>query len=113
MGKMIVTLLGSLLAQTLSAYNFPYERVQLTDFDVGSDSDMAFGSPPDAELAHCKTYPGYEGWPSSDRWAAFNVSLGGVLLKGIPPAAACYEGEYKDVAGCANVRRRQNDALFA
>ena len=107
----IITLFS--VAPVALAINFPYEGVQLKDSDVGNNSDIVFGKLPVDESPRCKSYPGYEGWPSTDRWTAFNVSLGGALVRGIPPAAACYEGEYKDVVACAVVRRRQGDALFA
>lgn len=107
----VITLFAA--AQVAFAFNFPYESTQLKDSDVGNNSDIAFGKAPLDEGPRCKSYPGYDGWPSSDRWSAFNVSLGGALVKGIPPAAACYEGEYKDAAKCAVVRRRSGDALFA
>jgi hypothetical protein len=110
----IITLLSGLLTvQVTFAYNFPYESIQLTDYDIGNNTDLAFGRAPEGQLPQCKDYPGYDGWPSSKQWDAVNVSLGGSLLKGIPPAAACYEGEYKDTTKCANVRRRQSDALFS
>ena len=102
-----------LVAQAAFAYNFAYESIQLTDLDVGDNPDLAFGNASTGDIPSCKSYPGYEGWPSSTQWSALNMSLGGTLLKGIPPAAACYEGEYKDTAKCSNVRRRQSDALFA
>ena len=108
------SLLSSLLtAQAAYAYNFPYEGIQLTDSDVGTNPDLASGKANTSNIPSCKSYPGYDGWPSSTQWSALNISLGGTLLKGIPPAAACYEGEYKDAAKCSNVRRRQSDALFA
>ena len=77
-----------------------------------NNPDLAFGEAIEAIIPPCKNYPGYDGWPSSTQWSALNVSLGGTLLKGIPPAAACYQGEYKDATKCANVKRRQSDALF-
>lgn len=95
------------------AYNFPYESVQLTDADIENNSDLAFGELPVKDLKGCKTYPGYNGWPSAIQWSILNSSLDGALLDGIPPAAACYEGEYKDAVACNNARKRQNDALFA
>jgi hypothetical protein len=106
-------LLHLLAARAAFAYNFPYESIQLTDLDVGTNPDLAFGRAVTGDLPSCKNYPGYDGWPSSTQWSALNISLGGTLLKGIPPAAACYQGEYKDATKCANVRRRQTDALFA
>jgi hypothetical protein len=104
---------GLFTTQVVLAYNFPYESTQLTDSDIGNNTNIAFGGASDGELPQCKNYPGYDGWPSSAQWNTLNVSLDGTLLKGIPPAASCYEGEYKDTTKCTNVRRRQSDALFA
>lgn len=100
-------------AHFVRAFNFPYESIQLKDSDVGNSSDIAFGKLPVEEAPRCKSYPGYEGWPLPERWSAFNLSLGGSLIRGIPPAATCYKGEYEDMERCADVRRRQGDALFA
>ena len=101
------------VVQAALAYNFPYESIQLTEQDVANSPDLAFGEATGAGIPSCKNYPGYDGWLSSTQWDALNVSLGGTLLKGIPPAAACYQGAYQDATKCANVRRRQTDALFA
>ncbi|CAN9390948.1 unnamed protein product [Alternaria alternata] len=92
-----------LLAQAAFAYNFLYESIQLEESDVAGNPDLAFGEAIGASIPSCKNYPGYDGWPSSTQWSALN---------GIPPAAACYQGEYKDATKCANVKRRQSDALF-
>jgi hypothetical protein len=99
-------------AHLVSAINFPYEEIQLVDAEVGNNSDIAFGKLPVQETPRCKSYPGYEGWPSTTHWSAFNVTLGGALLRGIPPAAACYEGEFKSAGQCLIARRRSSDALF-
>ncbi|KAF1947607.1 FAD/FMN-containing isoamyl alcohol oxidase-like protein MreA [Clathrospora elynae] len=97
----------------LHNYNFPYESTQLQNSDIGNNTDISFANASPGELPQCKNYPGYKGWLSSTQWSAFNVSLSGALLRSIPPAAACYGGVYKDAVKCANVRRRQGDALFA
>lgn len=94
------------------AYNFPYESIQLTEDDVANNSDIAFGKLPGGIKARCKTFPGDANWPSSERWDAFNVSLGGALVRGIPPAAACYQGPYRDDAKCAVVRQKSSSAVF-
>jgi len=99
--------------RTATAINFPYESIQLLRSEIGNDSDIFFGNGPSTDQPPCKSYPGHEAWPSDDRWNAFNLSLGGTLIKGIPPTAACYEGEYKDTARCNVVRRAANNALWA
>ncbi|KAK3389275.1 hypothetical protein B0H63DRAFT_427652 [Podospora didyma] len=45
--------------------------------------------PPETE---CRAFPGSDDWPSDNEWRRFNTSLGGALLKPLPPAAACYTG---------------------
>jgi hypothetical protein len=112
---MTPSLLLSLLsfAQFVLAINFPFESIQLQRSDVGNNPDIIFGNGTSTNKPPCKTFPGYDGWPSSVRWSALNASLGGALLRGIPPAAACYEGEFKDASRCNAVKREQNNALFA
>ena len=107
----LITLL--LAAQTARAANFPYESVQLQRPEIGNNSDIIFDNGTSTQKPLCKSFPGYEGWPSFNRWSAFNASLGGALLRGIPPAAACYEGEFKDALRCNAVRRGSGNALFA
>lgn len=102
-----------LVAHTTYALNFPYESIQLQKSEVGNNSDISFGNWSKVEKPTCKNFPGDDAWPSSSRWQAFNISLGGALLRAVPPAAACYEGEFKNEARCAAARRGQNDALFA
>lgn len=43
--------------------------------------------------AACKTVPGTPRWPSSEEWASFNTSLGGVLLMPPPPGGVCHQGQ--------------------
>jgi hypothetical protein len=95
------------------AFNFPYESIQATDADMAKNPDIAFGTLPASDSGrHCKTYPGDTDWPPNERWIAFNSSLGGALVKGIPPAAACYQGLYYDEARCEVVRARQASSRF-
>jgi hypothetical protein len=102
-----------LFARSTLAINFPYESIQLQQSETANNSDVAFGNEANTEKPPCKTFPGYEGWPSVERWRAFNTTLGGSLIRGVPPAAACYDGEFRDAARCTTVRRGFNDALFA
>jgi hypothetical protein len=94
-----------------AAYNFPYESVQLTNHDVANNSDITFGEFPGSIIAQCKTFPGDNNWPTTDRWNAFNSSLGGVLLKAIPPAASCYSGIYEDFTKCAAWRQQSRSSI--
>ncbi|OAL00635.1 FAD/FMN-containing isoamyl alcohol oxidase-like protein MreA [Phaeosphaeriaceae sp. SRC1lsM3a] len=95
------------------AVNFPYESHQLKTSEVKNNSDFQFGNSAIISKPVCKTFPGDVSWPSSERWDALNTSLGGALIKGVPPAAACYAGEYNDATKCAAVRRGERNALWA
>lgn len=115
-GIMMVSLqvcLGLFVTFKISiAYNFQYESVQLTNGDVVNNPDAAFGQLPGGIRAQCKTFPGDSDWPALDRWHAFNSSLGGALLKAIPPAAACYSGIYENATKCAAWRQQSRSSLF-
>jgi hypothetical protein len=112
---MLSTFSVSLLVVSIKvcAFNFPYEGIQLQRSDIGNNSDINFGNGTSTEHSRCKSFPGYQGWPSAARWSAFNASLEGALLKAIPPAAACYAGEFSNASSCNLVRRGQYNVLFA
>jgi hypothetical protein len=38
----------------------------------------------------CKATPGSAGWPSLSSWNALNDTLGGQLIKPVPPGAVCH-----------------------
>jgi hypothetical protein len=106
--------LGTLgLARLVISFNFPYEAIQLNESETVDNPDIRFGKLPSDIKAQCKRFPDDPDWPSPERWAAFNTSLGGALVRGIPPAAACYEGIHRDDESCAVVRQRSSSALFA
>lgn len=88
--------------------NFPYENITLTDNDVKANPNLAFGSLSSpiscpTSPSGCKIFPGDSQWPSLSTWATFNTTLGGALIKGSPPALACYNGTY-DAAQCTEVK---------
>jgi len=57
-------------------------------------------------LAACKAVPGTQQWPSTQEWARFNQSLGGVLLMPPPPGGVCHPGEPNyDAALCPTVAK--------
>jgi hypothetical protein len=113
--KMLYAPLVSLLLLSCNVFgfNFQYESIQLQSSEVRINSDISFGNGNSTEQPQCKTFPGYEGWPLAGRWSALNTSLGGALLRALPPAAACYEGEFRDESRCDVVRRGQGNVLFA
>lgn len=103
-----------LVSQSAFAVNFPFEKETLEVSDTKNNTDIAFGKlpVPAVNKARCKTYASDSNWPSSDRWHAFNSSLGGALLRGIPPAAACYEGPYYNLAKCEAARAAVTQTNF-
>jgi hypothetical protein len=103
-----------LASQSVFAVNFPFEKVTLKESDVKDNKDLAFGKlpVPPVNEARCKTYVGDANWPTTERWNAFNSSLEGALLRGIPPAAACYEGPYYNPARCEEIRAIQGSTNY-
>ncbi|KAI1120993.1 FAD-binding domain-containing protein [Nemania abortiva] len=45
------------------------------------------------EWKRCKSIPSTPSWPSEGSWARFNQSIGGKLLKPVPPGAVCHSQE--------------------
>lgn len=92
------------LLTRVDCINFPWESVQLTDADIGNFSAIAFGDK--AKLnstssnSTCKAYPGSSDWPIDSEWSQLNISLGGALLKPVPPASVCYPGPLYDANKC-------------
>src|SRR5690349_21528632 len=93
-----VTLLS--LATLSSCTNFHWEEVQLTEDEAYPD--VAFGKSHGARYTgpRCRVAPGDDHWPSGESWDKFNKTLGGVLLKPVPPGAVCYQGEHYDAGKC-------------
>ena len=61
----------------------------------------------------CRASPGTSSWPSIAVWDAFNQTLGGKLLKPLPPAAACHLGQPTyNFAGCAKVMANYQNTSF-
>ncbi|KAF9525608.1 FAD/FMN-containing isoamyl alcohol oxidase-like protein MreA [Crepidotus variabilis] len=100
-----------------ASYNFPYESVQLTGADIGTNKDLTFGDPESITTSKasgvCKTYPEDASWPSDSRWVSFNESLGGALIQGVPTAAVCYQGwPGFDATRCATARTNWLNSAF-
>ncbi|KAK0621886.1 FAD binding domain-containing protein [Bombardia bombarda] len=93
-----------LLAPATLAVNFPWESVQLSKSDLVGYPDIAFGDATSSNATYhgprCKVGPVDPEWPTADEWTRFNETLGGSLLKPIPPGAACYPGPNYDAAKC-------------
>jgi hypothetical protein len=82
--------------------NFPWEDVRLEERDTFKYRDIVFGNAAGAKYTgpKCKVAPGNPEWPSTEEWERFNRTLGGALLKPIPPGAACYQGPHQDADKC-------------
>ncbi|KAL7622395.1 hypothetical protein AAE478_007899 [Parahypoxylon ruwenzoriense] len=104
MRSLIAPILLALTASVVRCANFAFEAEQLTDEDIGDFSAIAFGDESTASPVYdgpdCRAYPGTPEWPLAEEWSRLNRSLGGALVRGIPPAAVCYDGPYKDEAAC-------------
>ena len=97
---------ASLLLSGALAANFDFENVLLKAEETVDYPAIRFRNssnlPPAQE---CRSTPGDESWPSDADWALFNKTLGGVLLKPVPLAASCYEGNLYNSTTCASLRR--------
>lgn len=64
----------------------------------------------------CKCYPGDPCWPTGGEWAALNRTVGGRLVRAIPPGAACYDSfegiPTRDPAKCAEVSSQWSNATW-
>ncbi|KAI0886801.1 FAD-binding domain-containing protein [Annulohypoxylon maeteangense] len=80
------------------------DSIRLTQEDIGDFAAIKFGDETavirDRQVSNCKVFPGDEAWPSTEEWTRLNDTIGGVLLKPEPAAAACYQGPGFDQAGC-------------
>jgi len=108
-GMMLSLVLLALYFSAVSnaAINFAYEAVQLTPEFIKANQALEFqdissarSAADDSSAPRCRYQPGDEGWPTEEEWAAFNTSLGGKLLKPVPPGAACYRGPYFNQTQC-------------
>jgi hypothetical protein len=103
----------------VQGFNFPYESIQVTDADVKNYSAIVFGEAPTSQpptttttnSGECKVYPGDALWPSDAKWQKFNDTLGGSLIRGVPPARVCYPGYY-NATQCAAVKQKYFNSQF-
>lgn len=85
--------------------NFPFESVQLTQADTGRFPALRFGDkdrgpPASSNSPRCRAWPGSRDWPTDAEWKQLNVTLDGGLLRPLPAAAACYQGELYNETMC-------------
>lgn len=104
------------LLSLAAATNFDWEKIQLERNATDFYPDVAFGdaSGPNATYAgpRCKVGPGDAGWPADGEWDRFNATLGGVLIKPVPPGAVCYPGAHYDLAKCTYLLTRAGFSRF-
>jgi hypothetical protein len=82
---------------------FPFESVQLSRADAHDFPAIRFGNraaEPSRNTPRCRAWPGSHDWPTEAEWKQLNVSLGGALLRPLPPASACYQGEAYNETTC-------------
>ncbi|OCL11253.1 FAD binding domain-containing protein [Glonium stellatum] len=96
---------------------FPYERVQLSESDVVARANLKFGKTSGQATnssSNCKTYPGDTDWPSLTDWGNFNDTLGGALIKTVPPAWPCHNGPFGtyDAGKCSSVKSMFSNSSF-
>lgn len=107
-------LLG-LVVRLGNCHNFPYEGVQLQESDIGDFSAIGFGDATaglGANPPSCKAFPGEPSWPSQSEWARLNASLGGALLKPLPPGAVCFLGPNYDSGKCDYLLNNASSGRF-
>ncbi len=72
------------------------------------------GAPPPKP---CRCYPGDSCWPSNNDWTSLNRTVGGRLVRAIPPGAVCYdtfEGiPTKNPTKCAEVASQWTNSSWA
>ncbi|KAF1850545.1 FAD-binding domain-containing protein [Cucurbitaria berberidis CBS 394.84] len=91
LSKALITLL---LAARVVTLNFDWERDQVIASAIAN------------AISHegCKITPGDDNWPSEEKWASFNETLGGALLKPKPLASLCYAGDGYNAEKCEQLR---------
>ncbi|KAF9523813.1 FAD/FMN-containing isoamyl alcohol oxidase-like protein MreA [Crepidotus variabilis] len=111
--RLFVALLPALFSFA-NCFNFPYEQIQLTDKDTVGNVDVKFGSTAGpAASGDCKIFPGDTNWPSETRWAAFNTTLGGALIKTLAPASPCYANQPNyNPTECSTIRSQFSQLAF-
>lgn len=63
----------------------------------------------------CRVLPGDADWPKLGDWQALNQSVGGRLLKAVPPGSVCHDSPYNeyDAEACAELKAAFNHTSLA
>lgn len=68
---------------------------------------LAQPTKPPGPKGSCRCFPGELCWPSVSDWNSLNKTVGGRLVRAIPPGAVCYDSfegtPTRDDAKCAEV----------
>ena len=59
----------------------------------------------------CRCEPGQSCWPTVDKWASLNSSIGGNLVMVQPVASPCHDPNY-DAAACAVVQANTHSSPY-
>jgi len=105
-------LLGFLLGNYAYGLNFPFEEIQLRNTEVAGHPDFQFGGTVRRSNLTCKAFPGDPDWPSVEKWASLNSTLGGVLIKATPLGSVCYRGSNFDSGRCDSLLRTFRNSSF-
>ena len=80
--------------------------MRATLVSLASSALLAVASPEHASSRQCKAFPGSSSWPSPKKWMALNETLGGQLIKPVPPGGVCHrDAPNYDKAECPSVQK--------
>lgn len=95
---------GFAFAAAVNALNSPVETTDWGRRQWNSPSDISFRDDTGIGSRHnrprCKAFPGNEDWPTFREWSQLNKSINGALLKPVPAASACYDGQDYNSTQC-------------
>ena len=74
---------------------------------------LSFKSITGVKIDVCNQTPDSSCWPSDSDWAALNKTLGGALIRGVPPGSVCYPNQPNyNTAACQVALARWSDSTF-
>jgi hypothetical protein len=86
----LLLLITSVGARTLPFDNILLSTEDIQDYPAVEYDHIATAPAWDAPEPACRAWPGTDSWPSDEDWAQLNKTLGGTLLRPVPPAAVCH-----------------------
>jgi hypothetical protein len=102
MRSFIVSYLWVISSQVVQGALPDFEAIQLGADHIDDFPGVEFGddNAQNRMGPECKSFPGDDDWPTDLEWRRLNTTLGGALLRPVPPAAVCYQGPSYDAAKC-------------